>query len=145
MQCVIQVEVIANKLKLLLPTLIFDSQSVFVIRPQITDNILVTYVVIHFFRRKNKGNQCFIFLKLDISKAYDRVKWDYLECILMKLGFPTCIINLIMQYVKMASFSVLINGEPKGPIVSSRGLRKGDLLSSYLFLLCTERLVNLLR
>lgn len=84
-------------------------------------------------------------LKLDMSKAYDWVEWNFLECILRKFGFPTCIINLTMQCIKMTSFSVLINGTPKGPSVPSRGLRQWDHLFPYIFLLCTEGLVNLLR
>lgn len=82
--------------------------------------------------------------KLHISKAYDCVEWDYLEYIMMVFGFPTSTINLIMQCVIMTSFSVLVNGVPKDLFILSNGLRQGDHLSPYLFLLCTEGLVNLL-
>lgn len=84
-------------------------------------------------------------LKLDMSKAYDQIEWDYSENILVVLGFPNRIITLIMQCVSMTSFSILINGVPKGPIISSRGLRQGDPLFPYLFLLCTKGLVTLLK
>lgn len=84
-------------------------------------------------------------LKLDMINTYDRVKCNYFKCIIRKLGFPTRIIDLIMQYIKMTSFSVLINRIPKGPIVPSRDLKQEDPLSPYLFLLYIEDLVNLLR
>lgn len=63
----------------------------------------------------------------------------------MVLGFPTRFTHLLMQCVRTASFSVLVNGIPKGPIVPSRGLRQRDPLSPYLFLICTEGLVSLLK
>lgn len=84
-------------------------------------------------------------LKLDMSNAYDRVECNYFKCILRKLGFPTHIIDLIMQHIKTTSFSVLINRIPKEPIVLSKGLKQEDPLSPYLFLLYIEDLVNLLR
>lgn len=69
---------VTNRLKVLLPSLKSDTQSVLVPGRQIIDNILVAYEVIHFLRRKNKGSQGFISLKLDMSKSYDWVEWDYL-------------------------------------------------------------------
>lgn len=63
----------------------------------------------------------------------------------MNMGFHTKLVLLIMQCVKSASFLVLVNGEPKGRILPSCGIRQGDPLSPYLFFLCTEGLVSLLR
>ena len=57
-----------------------------------------------------------------------------------KMGFDERWISLIMMCVTTTSFSVLINGVPKGTIIPSKGLRQGDLISSYLFLLCAEGL-----
>lgn len=82
--------------------------------------------------------------KLDMNKAYDRVDWDYFEQTMVILGIPERFINLIMLCVKLVSFSVFFDGVPNGPIVPSRGLRQGDPLFPYLFLLCTEVLVSLL-
>lgn len=84
-------------------------------------------------------------LKLDRSKDYDMVESDFLEHILRKFGFPHHIINLIIQCVKIASFSILLNVTPKGPVVPNKGLRYGDSLYTYLSMLCTEGLINLLR
>ena len=84
-------------------------------------------------------------VKLDISKAYDRVEWSFLRQIMLKLGFDQHWVQLAMETVCTASYSMLINGEPKGFIKPSRGIKQGDPLSHYLFLLCVEGLLALLR
>ena len=84
-------------------------------------------------------------LKLDMSKAYDRVEWYYLEGIMRKMSFRGRWINLVMGCVKTISYSVLVNGEPSGMIFPTRGIRQGDPLSPFLFLLCTEMLNGLIK
>ena len=61
-----------------------------------------------------------------------------------KLRFEERWINLMMVCVKSVSYSILVNGEPKGLIRPSRGIRQGDPLSPFLFLLCTEGLHSLI-
>lgn len=83
--------------------------------------------------------------KLDISKAYDRVEWEFLRKIMKKLGFNDRWIHLAMQCVSIVSYSMLLNGEPHGLILPSRGIKQNDPLSPYLFLFCVEGLSALLR
>ena len=84
-------------------------------------------------------------LKLDFSKAYDRVEWHFLQQIMKKLGFPTDWIERVMSCVTIPSFSIMINEKSYGMIHPSRGIRQGDPLSPYLFLLCAEGFTTLLK
>jgi hypothetical protein len=83
-------------------------------------------------------------IKLDISKAYDKVEWSFLEAVMRRMEFPEIWINLIMGCVKSVSYSIIVNGQPVGNIKPSRGIRQGDPLSPYLFLLCAEALSAML-
>ena len=85
----IMAKVLANRLKLLLPSIINESQSAFVPRRSITDNVIATFEVIHHMKRKSQSNVGEVALKIDISKAYDRIKWGYLRAIMLKMGFVT--------------------------------------------------------
>jgi hypothetical protein len=138
-------KVLVNRMKPILLRVISDSQSAFVLGRLITDNVIMTFEVLHYFKNLRTGNNVQMVAKLDMSKAYDRVKWNYFQDILLKLGFHRRWVELIMACVNMATYSVMVNGEAHGYIKPSRGLRQRDPLSPYLFLICAEGLSSLIR
>lgn len=119
----IMTKVLANRLKSVLPGLISEQQSVFVPVRCITDNVMVAFEVIHHMRGVRRDREGEVALKLDISKAYNRVNWDYLKGRMQALGFCSNWINWIMRCVTTVSYEVGFNGMSVGPIVPKRGLR----------------------
>ena len=132
---------IANRLKRVLPLIISKSQSAFQSDKAISDNILVAFETLyHMKNQKKKGGGGFMALKLGMSKAFNRVEWSFLEATMMKVGFDARWVALVLSCTNSASYSILVNGVPKGDIRPSRGIRQRDPLFPYLFLICLEAL-----
>ena len=85
-------------------------------------------------QKSKKGG--FVALKLDMSKAYDRVEWFFLDLTMRRTGFSNRWMDLIMVCVRSISYQILVNGVSRRDIRPTRGIRQGDPPSPYLFLIC---------
>lgn len=83
-------------------------------------------------------------IKVDLEKAYDKIEWSFIREVLINANLPQNLISLIMSCVSSVFTSILFNGGKREPILPSRGIRQGDLLSPYLFILCMEALGHLI-
>ena len=128
----------------ILANAILESESVFLSGKLISDNVLVAFETLHYLKRKTQGKLGYMALKLDMSKAYDKVEWEFLEKTMQHLGLGDRLVSLIMSYFTSVSYSVLLNEQSVGNIKLERGLHQGDPLSPYLFLMCAIGLQRLL-
>lgn len=99
-------------------SLIYVFQNAFVPNRLISDNILLAHETVEFIRKKRRGQLCFA-MKLDMSKAYDRVKWLAVVDVLSALGFSPKWVDFVCQCLSTISFSVLVNGVPSDFFCSS--------------------------
>ncbi|KAK4384175.1 putative ribonuclease H protein [Sesamum angolense] len=134
---------IPKRLRLVLDKLISPSQNAFVPGRSIGDNILLAQELFTGYKRQGLPKRCA--LKVDLRKAYDTVEWDFLSAVLQLFGFPSTFIGWIEECVTTPMFSVCINGNPHGFFKGSRGLRQGDPMSPFLFVLIMEVLQLMLK
>lgn len=130
-------KVIANRMKGLIDKMVSSSQCAFIPGRQAAENIIITNEIVHTMRKK-KGRKGLMAVKIDLEKAYDRVSWPFLRRVLESVGFCPDMVELIMFTVTTASFSIIWNGVRLQSFRPTRGIRQGDPLAPYLFLLCMD-------
>lgn len=134
-------KIIVVRLKPILSECISNEQFGFLDGRQIHEAIGVAQETIHSIRQAKKKGAA---LKIDLSKAYDRIDWSFLRLLLTHFGFKVEFINWIMGCITNVNFVVLINGAASNFFKSQRGLRQGCPLSPLLFLLAAEGLSRLI-
>lgn len=125
--------------------IILEYESKFIPYHVILDNVLAVFEIIHCLTRRGKFRKRKVVFKLDMAKAYNRVEWVFLEHMMHMLEFPDHFILLIMGCITYISYSLLVQGHLLGHIIPTWGLRQGDPLSSYLFLIMVEGFSALLQ
>ena len=125
-------KIIVARIKRCLPDIICPTQTAFVHRRSITDNILLTQELMKNYHYGFGPPRC------ALKKAYDSIRWGYILDILTTMGTPSILLRHIKAYITTPRFSICVNGELTGFFASKRGVRQGDPLSPFLFLIAME-------
>ncbi|KAJ0805669.1 putative RNA-directed DNA polymerase [Helianthus annuus] len=135
-------KVLVNRLKCVMGKLISEEQTTFLAGRNITDGPLMLNEIVAWMKHSKKEGMIF---KVDIHKAYDSLNWTFLNSIMEQMGFPYKWREWIMDILSSARASVLVNGSPTMEFDCARGLRQGDPVSPFLFLIAMEALSGIMK
>ena len=126
---------LSNRLKPILSSLIAPHQSAFLKGRLISDNIMLATELMDHIHSSRKGRRKLAALKIVFSKAFDRISWNFISAVLFSMGFPMKWVNLISQCVSTVEYNLLFNGKIASVFKPNRGIRQGDPLSLYLYII----------
>ncbi|KAI3741088.1 hypothetical protein L1987_58755 [Smallanthus sonchifolius] len=135
-------KILANRLKRVLDSIISPSQSAFISGRYILDGPLVINEIQNWIKRVNKK---VFMLKIDFEKAYDNINWNFVLDILAQMGFSNKWCLWIKGVISSARASVLVNGAPIFEFKCHKGMRQGDPISPFLFVIVIEALSCMIR
>ncbi|GJS33617.1 RNA-directed DNA polymerase, eukaryota, reverse transcriptase zinc-binding domain protein [Tanacetum coccineum] len=130
-------KVLVNRLSRLINKIVSPEQTTFIVNRQILDGPLILSEVIDWYKKRKKKMLLF---KVDFEKAFDSVRWRYLDFMLCNLGFGLTWRSWIKACFESSRTSILVNGSPTSEFNVSRSLRQGDPLSPFLFVIIMEGL-----
>ncbi|XP_060212076.1 uncharacterized protein LOC132639653 [Lycium barbarum] len=131
-------KVLTNRIKTVIVTIIGPSQSAFMEGRSITDNIIFSHELFKWYNRKRLSPRCV--MKLDLRKAYDAIECCFLKIMMAELGFPYKFIIWIIECISSISYSLVLNEGLEKPVPRKRGIKQGDPMSPYLFVIVMEYL-----
>lgn len=138
----IMAKVLVKRLKRVMKFIIHESQMVFIGGRNIVVGVVIANEVVDEAKKKNKP---ILIFKADFEKAYDSVRWSFLYEVMERMGFCDKWIGWIRGCIETTTSSVLVNGSPTKEFPFERGLRQGDPLAPFLFLMVAEGLGGLVR
>ncbi|GKB29371.1 reverse transcriptase [Tanacetum coccineum] len=134
----------ANRLKPFIHKIISPQQSAFIPGRLIQDSMVIANEAFHYIRNKKKGNQNVMALKIDLNKAFDRVEWDFLMSTLKKMGFGDKWCRWVFSCISSYELEITINGNSIDNVKPSRGIRQGDPISPFLFIIVADVLSKMI-
>lgn len=132
-------KILAHRMRPMMETLVSLCQCSFFPNCQSRNSIVIAQEVFHRMRSR-KGFKGWMAIKIDLEKAYDRLSWKFVKDILLDIGCSYNFINIIWYCISSSTMKVLWNGEALDEFQPMRGIRQGDPISPYLFVLCIEHL-----
>uniref|UniRef100_A0A2N9FNM3 Reverse transcriptase domain-containing protein n=1 Tax=Fagus sylvatica TaxID=28930 RepID=A0A2N9FNM3_FAGSY len=136
-------KILANRLQIYLGSLVSSNQSAFIKGRSISENILLAHELVRNYHSSRGSSRCAI--KADLRKAYDSVDWNFILMCLLAAGCPPKFVNWIKECITNSRFTISLNGSLVGYFPGGKGLRQGDPISPYLFVIAMEGFTRLLK
>lgn len=136
-------KVLVNRMKCVVPQLVSSNQCSFIPGRQMHDNVIILQEVIHLMHKKSMGPG-WIVLKVDLEKAYDRIRWDFILETLRQANFPSQWCSIVDTYLCYACMRVLWNNKVSDSFLPTRGVCQERPDFPYLFVLAMKLLGHLI-